>query len=228
MKIVHIETLISRGSFPKSKEWEKIRQSALDAVQAVDWPLNSGTFTVNPSKKGNGVKPIKNKAIQSLKKSGWQIEYPWPVSERKKPGNMDAAFLITLPFCTLHFKLCLENLEISLASLIYLQKWDYGLNIIAFEWETGNISSSHRSMNKMCLGLLTQKIIGGLLIVPSRNLYPYLTDRIGNFPELEPYLPLWRSIYCDEGVLEIIVIEQDEESFDVPKIAKGTDGRAIK
>ena len=114
-----------------------------------------------------------------------------------------------------------------------MQKWDTSafLNnnrIIAFEWETGNISSSHRSMNKMCLGLLTQKIIGGFLVVPSKKLYPYLTDRIGNFPELEPYLPLWKSIPCDEGILEIIVIEQDAESFDVPRIPKGTDGRAIK
>jgi Restriction endonuclease BamHI len=97
--------------------------------------------------------------------------------------------------------------------------------VIAFEWETGNISSSHRSMNKMCLGLLTQKIIAGFLVIPSKKLYPYLTDRIGNFPELEPYLP---SISCVEGVLEIIVIEQDAESFDVPKIPKGTDGRAFR
>jgi hypothetical protein len=202
MKIAHVETLISQGSFAESSEWYEIQNSAFVAVRAADWPPGSGTFTIYPQSgkkrgEGNGVKPIKNETIQNLSQFGWKINESWPVAERKRPGNMDAAFFSSK-------------------------------GIIAFEWETGNISSSHRSMNKMCLGLLTQKIIAGFLVIPSKKLYPYLTDRIGNFPELEPYLPLWKSISCDEGVLEIIVIEQDAESFDVPKIPKGTDGRAIR
>jgi hypothetical protein len=63
-------------------------------------------------------------------------------------------------------------------------------------------------------------------VVPSRKLYVYLTDRIGNIKELEPYFPLWRSVPCKSGIVEIIVIEHDAESFDVPKIPKGTEGRA--
>ena len=78
----------------------------------------------------------------------------------------------------------------------------------------------------MALGLLSGATVGGLLVVPSRKLYPYLTDRIGNFDELEPYFPLWRATPCKQGVLEIIVIEQDAESQEVPRIPKGTDGRA--
>ncbi len=54
----------------------------------------------------------------------------------------------------------------------------------------------------------------------------YLTDRIGNYKELEPYLKLWKSVPCQSGVLEIVVIEQDAESYDVQKIPKGTAGRA--
>lgn len=99
--------------------------------------------------------------------------------------------------------------------------------LAAFEWETGNISSSHRSLNKMCMGLMQEIIIAGFLIVPSRALYTFLTDRIGNFSELVPYLPLWKSVPVQHGLLEIIVIEQDAESMDVPKIPKGTDGRAL-
>jgi hypothetical protein len=98
--------------------------------------------------------------------------------------------------------------------------------IVCLEWETGNVSSSHRSMNKMCLGLLQGAIKAGVLVVPSRALYPYLTDRIGNIAELEPYFPLWEATPCEEGVLEIIVIEHDATSLKVPKIPKGTDGRA--
>lgn len=99
---------------------------------------------------------------------------------------------------------------------------------IAVEWETGNISSSHRALNKLALGLTKKVISAGIHIVPSREMYRYLTDRIGNFPELEPYLDLWRKVHCENGVLEIIVIEQDDTSVDVPRIPKRTDGRALR
>lgn len=101
--------------------------------------------------------------------------------------------------------------------------------LCGFEWETGNISSSHRAINKMALALLKEVIIGGILVLPSRNMYNYLTDRIGNFPELQPYFPLWRSLNSNihAGVLQIIVIEHDAVSENVPLITKGTDGRAL-
>ena len=97
----------------------------------------------------------------------------------------------------------------------------------AFEWETGNISSSHRALNKMAVGILKGKIIGGVLAVPSRSLYKYLTDRVGNFAELEPYLLLWKSLKPDSGGwLSIVVFEHDEEDSTVILIPKGIDGRA--
>lgn len=101
--------------------------------------------------------------------------------------------------------------------------------LFGFEWETGNISSSHRAVNKMALALLSKVIIGGILVLPSRNMYKYLTDRIGNFSELQPYFPLWQALNktINEGILEIIVIEHDTTSLDVPRITKGTDGRAL-
>jgi hypothetical protein len=97
---------------------------------------------------------------------------------------------------------------------------------IVAEWETGNISSSHRSMNKLTMLVSCGVISAGVLVVPSRKLYAYLTDRIGNIKELEPYFELWRSVPCESGVLEILVIEHDAESIRVPKIPKKTDGRA--
>lgn len=69
-------------------------------------------------------------------------------------------------------------------------------------------------------------LVGATLVVPSRQLYRWLTDRIGNFQELRPYLDLWKAIPCENGVFEIVEIEQDVESLDVPRIPKGTDGRA--
>jgi hypothetical protein len=97
---------------------------------------------------------------------------------------------------------------------------------VVVEWETGNISSSHRSLNKMTMLLYSGMIAAGTLVVPSRELYRYLTDRIGNIQEIEPYFTLWRSIPCEKGVLEIVVIEQDATSWSVPRIPKGRAGRA--
>jgi hypothetical protein len=99
---------------------------------------------------------------------------------------------------------------------------------VSLEWETGNISSSHRALNKMALGLMKGVLACGILVVPSRALYRYLTDRIGNMAELDAYLDLWRAIPCSAGVLEIVAIEHDATSTDVPRIPKGTSGRALE
>lgn len=100
--------------------------------------------------------------------------------------------------------------------------------IVALEWETGNVSSSHCSLNKMAFGIQNQVILAGFLVVPCRSIAQYLTDRIGNFEELEPYFGFWQnSIAAYKGLLEIIGIEQDEVSYEVPRIPKGTDGRSL-
>lgn len=201
MKIPHIETLISRGKFAESEEWKKIRAAALDAVKSADWPPGSGSFTIYPQ---SGKKRGEGNGVKPIKKEAISnlIKAGWIAEHPWSVGERKKPGSMDAAFLS-------------------------SSGIVAFEWETGNVSSSHRSMNKMCLGLLTGKIAAGLLVVPSGKLSPYLTDRIGNFPELEAYLPFWRSTPCNEAILEMIVIEQDFESFNVPKIPKGTDGRAI-
>ncbi len=99
---------------------------------------------------------------------------------------------------------------------------------IALEWETGNISSSHRSMNKLALGLIQGSIVGGVMIVPSRALYGYLTDRVGNIQEIAPYFDFWKCIRCGNGVLEVVVFQHDKVSNNVPLIPKGKDGNAFR
>ena len=200
MRIVHIETIISCGSFPASTEWKRTRRLIHKAIKAVDWPTGTGRFSIRPESgkgrgQGNGVRPIKLRCMEMLVENGWKTEHPIDDSEHNRLGNVDAI---------LHGK----------------------LGQIAFEWETGNISSSHRALNKMAIGLMRGKLFGAILVVPSRKLYRWLTDRIGNFDELVPYLELWKSVPCKNGVLEIVVIEQDEESASVPRIPKGTDGRS--
>lgn len=99
----------------------------------------------------------------------------------------------------------------------------------AVEWETGNISSSHRAINRLGLGMQEERISGGVLVLPTRDLYRHLTDRIGNFQELEPYLDLWRRWDGEPGFhyLAIATVEHDGLNPAVPYIPRGTDGRAL-
>jgi len=78
----------------------------------------------------------------------------------------------------------------------------------------------------MALLLLKEHIIGGILVVPNRKMYQFLTDRIGNYEELKPYFDLWKSCGVKRGYLEIVVIEHDGLSEQSPIIIKGSDGRA--
>lgn len=203
MKIVEIHDVLSVGSFPQSEEWQAVCKHVEGAIYATDWPHGSGRFTIYPQSgkkrgEGNGVVPIKIPCIERLKQFKWITEKLPPIL-----GNvMRPGDLDALYKCTAGF--------------------------IGFEWETGNISSSHRAINKLLLTMQVGGLIGGFLIVPSDELKRFLTDRIGNIGELRPYLPLWSSIPIKEGVLRIVVVEHDATSFDVPRIPKGTDGRALQ
>jgi Restriction endonuclease BamHI len=100
--------------------------------------------------------------------------------------------------------------------------------MFAVEWETGNVSSSHRALNKMALGIRDDILCGGILVLPSRRLYYFLTDRIGNYREVEPYFDIWR--HCgvtNRGILAVIEIEHDREDATTPILMKGDDGYAL-
>ncbi|WP_076983128.1 PDDEXK family nuclease [Bacillus amyloliquefaciens] len=49
-------------------------------------------------------------------------------------------------------------------------------DIFVFKWEIGNIASSHRTLYRISTGIL--RLIGGVLILPSREMYTHLTDRV--------------------------------------------------
>jgi hypothetical protein len=201
MKIVRFENIVDVGEFGRSSDWMRVKGEILTAVRRIQWPPNSGSFTLydQPGKKrgeGSGVKPIKEACMLHLRSLGWDLETPVDIATLKKPGPMDAT-------CKVRNKL------------------------FCVEWETGNISSTHRALNKMALGILKRLLIGGVLILPTRAMYRYLTDRVGNFPEIEPYFPLWKALPVEEGLLAVAAVEQDAVSRLVPRIMKGTDGRAL-
>ena len=200
MKIVHVETVLSCGAYAGSQHWSQTRASIHKAVRKCAWPPGSKKFTIHPQ---SGKKCNEGNGVGPIKNE-------FIAELKKRKWTIEGA-------AKNHLGQHLGDFDAVLAD---------PQGPVVVEWETGNISSSHRSMNKLTMLIADGIIAAGTLVVPSRKLYIYLTDRIGNYRELEPYLKLWKSVRCKKGVLEIVVIEQDAESYDVPRIPKTTAGRA--
>lgn len=207
MRIVETVDLCSAGDFPTSPEWRTACNEVEAAIVAIDWPHGSGSFTIRPVRKGNGVVPIKVPCVEALQRNGWQTETLPDLGttlrggQGRRTGDLDA--LRVFPGAD-----------------------EYR---VGFEWETGNISSSHRALNKLVNTMREGAIQGGILVLPMRALAQFLTDRIGNFEELQAYFDLYTSMSCvldHGGALRIVGVVHDEESEECLLIPKGTDGRA--
>lgn len=192
MRLDAWQHVVDPQDFQSTPEFRQVRSQVEDGIAAVVWPPGNDKFIINPTKKENGVKPIKEAFIEVLRKHGWEPEYE----------TFDAHYVFEGRRAPLPF---------------------------AVEWETGNISSSHRAINRIGLGILEGRISGGVLVVPTGALYPYLTDRIGNLTELVRYIPLWEewANVPNFGYFGVVSIEHDGVDPSVPLIRKGTDGRAL-
>ena len=178
-------------------------EEVVSAICSSVWPIDSKTFIINNTEKnGNGVVPVKELCYVMLEETyNWFREKPLDVLklEKKKGGPIDV------------YKEFIENNDIKRVGL---------------EFETGNISSAHRSMNKLLLGLNRQELDLAIILMPAFELSYYLTDRVSNYEELEPYFE------NTEGK-PFIYIGFNADGFDpnVPFIPKGKDGmsnRSIK
>ena len=201
MKIIQFAKLIDCGSFSSSTNWQKIKRDISEAIRSIQWPPGSGSFTLyDQYGKGRG----EGNGVKPIKDAflSFLKNKGWDLESKPDIASLKKPGPIDAT-------IQIEN------------------KFFCVEWETGNISSSHRSINKMALGILKEIIIGGILILPTREMYKYLTDRVGNFLEIEPYFPLWRTLKVKEGFLGILAIEHDAVSKDVPRIPKGTNGRAL-
>ena len=95
-----------------------------------------------------------------------------------------------------------------------------------FEWETGNIASSSRSLLKMMDALTFGYIDVGFIVVSSKDLARFLTDRIGQYDELRWSLRMLPHIF-KHGRIEIIVMQYDELDTRVPFIPKQACGNGV-
>ncbi|MEK7616666.1 MAG: hypothetical protein AAB414_01280 [Patescibacteria group bacterium] len=202
MKIVHIQSIVKKGQLANSKIFDEINDEIKTAINKISWPPKSDGFYLNANSKGK--KRGQGNGVKPIKEAC--VTYLKTIGWKEERRIRSRGVAGTGP-------------------LDIVKDTQYGL--FALEWETGNISSSHRALNKICLGVLNKELAGGILVVPSNELYPFLTDRVGNYRELTPYLNLWERLPFEEGVISIIVVEQDGFKRGVKRIPKGTDGRAL-
>ena len=229
MKWLRTLVVLDQGDVINSADWKTVHDSFVRSIQSIEHPEGTGALTlrqrvlVNGKFIRNGVKPLRTQFLKHMVETeGWRGEglvdlaktRP-QVNTKRFPNQEDYAEPITSAFGGFDFATTAP-----------------GGSKIAIEWETGNISSSHRSLNKLCIALSSGIIQVGVLVVPSRQLYLHLTDRIGNIGELSPYLSFWASIRgtIERGLLAVTVVEHDHLSDDeaIPFLKQGKDGNAKK
>lgn len=227
MKALRTLILFDQGAITAMPGWKAIHESYTRSIQSLDFPEGSGTLTLRRKARRegqwdrNGVNYLKSRFLQHMAQTeGWRPE-----------GDVDLGRDRHQPAITLYpsGEAYREPITSDFGGFDFVTTTADGLKV-AIEWETGNISSSHRSLNKLSIALSTGIIAAGVLILPSRALYEHLTDRIGNIGELSPYLSMWESLRATvkQGVLAITVVEQDflTDLESHPYFPRGNDGRA--
>jgi hypothetical protein len=131
LKLTEIHDLVDAGPFTETDAWSRAEADLRASIAGVVWPPGNDRFVINPVIDGNGLVPIKLQFAANFSALGWKLEERFPrfsdeeVTNRRSPGAVDAA------------------LDLS----------TYDLPPFFVEWETGNIASSHRVMDKMVLAL---------------------------------------------------------------------------
>ncbi|NIA70086.1 hypothetical protein HBA54_15885 [Pelagibius litoralis] len=228
MKWLRTLILFDHGDISSSADWHTIHASYKNSIESIDHPLGTGALKLRRKMKDadgkwkrNGVKYLKERFFDHMTRAeSWEPEAAVKFEQKRLQPS------ITLYPSGEEYH---PEKASSFGGFDFVTHTDAGVQV-AIEWETGNISSSHRSLNKLTIALQNGAIQVGVLIVPSRPLYRHLTDRIGNIDELSGYLRFWAELKAttDRGLLAITVVEHDELTDD-PKhqyLPSGLDGRA--
>ena len=149
----------------------------------------------NTAKNCNGVVPVKERCYRILEE-----EYHW---YREKPLS--------------YFR---NNARKGGPIDVYKEFYHDSHSLFAgLEFETGNISSAHRSMNKLLIGVAKGELSIAFLMMPIKAMSFYLTDRVSNYEELEPYFELLNNV-------PFVVFGFDAEKYSstAPLLPKGKDG----
>lgn len=241
MKLVQTVIVFDRGGLVRDEGWAQTYRTYSGIIRKMVNPPGGDRFTIRAKTRKldsrghntsqwnrNGVLPIKKQFFHGMADAKWKTEQSLSLDAYLKSNRIILPLIIYPDLTPLT-----EDLPSSVGDFDFAYETDSGFRTV-IEWETGNISSSHRSLNKMCLALMGDLADAGVLIVPSRALYPHLTDRIGNWKELCPYLAFWQAAgnnpIMRNGLLVITVVEHDEIVRDgsIPYITQGIDGRSAE
>ncbi len=257
MKVNRTFVIVDRDEMSKNTEWADAHDAICSAINKVSWPpdessglfkltriitLKEGKTYVDLKEKEatwnkplkhfrNGVVPLRRAFRSRMEETlDWKSEEPLSLTQyfeesRKATGTAKICLYPSGEAVT-------EAMHEGLGEFDFWFKSESGLRVVV-EWETGNVSSSHRSLNKMCLALIGGLVDAAVLIVPSRDLATHLTDRIGNIKELQPYFYFWQhsGTQIKRGLLAVIEVEHDMivNSTDLRDlIPSGQDGNADK
>lgn len=243
MKWLRSIVLFDKGGVIHSNDWKAIHASFVRSIQSIDSPRGSGSLKLREiefyrgpdgkkKSRRNGVVYLRKRFLEHIVVTErWTQESQVRLNERVKVDgkeqNRTPAKLTLYPSGEEHE----EANGANFGDFDFLTTGPGG-HKVAIEWETGNVSSSHRALNKLCICLERAIISAGVLIVPSRELYTHLTDRIGNIYELNPYLSFWQRVgdTVRKGLLVVAVVEHDELTTDpsFPYLNVGSDGNANK
>jgi len=228
MKWLRTMVLFDQGNVISSVDWKTIHESYVRAIVSIEHPRGSGSLTLRrkmPLQKNqwkrNGVGYLRQEFLAFMRDhEGWKAESGISLSrDRAQPP------LLLYPSMEQYR----EPITSDFGSIDFMATAANGTRA-AIEWETGNISSSHRSMNKLAIALSYGLVEVGVLIVPSRATYEHLTDRIGNIGELSGYLAMWEGLksIVERGLLAITVVEHDHltDNEEIEYLTVGGDGRA--
>jgi len=228
MKWLRTLVIFDQGDLVTTSDWQTIHKSYVRSIQSIDFPEGANSLKLRRKVRRpdgqwnrNGVIYLKRRFLDHMVNAeNWHAEVGFDLGKDRVPPD-----LRLYPSSKLHR----EPITSKFGGFDLLTTAPAGTHV-AIEWETGNISSSHRSMNKLAIALTTGKIQVGILVVPSRNLYEHLTDRIGNIGELSGYLSMWKDLEArvERGLLAISVVEHDSLTDDqaFPYLPAGKDGRA--
>jgi hypothetical protein len=230
MKWLRTVVVFDKGNVLSSPDWADVHESYVRSIKSIAFPEGTGTLTLRkkvklPNKQWtrNGVGYLKRSFLDHMVNiEGWRAEVGFDLGKNRTPPTLQL-YPSLQPYQ--------EPITSEFGDFDLVTTAPNGTHV-AIEWETGNISSSHRSMNKLAIALGTGKVQAGVLILPSRALYEHLTDRIGNVNELSGYLTMWKDLEArvERGVLAISVVEHDSltEDIDFPYLPTGNDGQAAK
>ena len=231
MKWLRTLVLFDKGNVVSSSDWNSIHQAFVRSIESIDSPKGCGHLILRRKKQDpiskqwnrNGVGFLRSRFLEHIvDNEGWRAEGEVDLQNIEEKAEL-RLYPSMEPYS--------EPITSAFGDFDFVTTTASGMRV-AIEWETGNISSSHRSLNKLCIVLAAKKIQAGVLILPSRSLYEHLTDRIGNIGELSPYLGMWKSMGAavERGVLAIAVVEHDELTDDpeFPYLKAGKDGRAVE